>query len=1236
MKLFLKRTLVIFIIICTILPILFSNITLAVEEVPLTQERAGNYVATFAINFFNNWSSDNHSFEDEDGNPVKTEYSPTYKIPSEGDSKYYFSKKSWIDFCYSFALSLSGTQLPSSHYGPSDSTFEKIDVADLEDDVLKIKESEDKKEGTDTTAELMNSGKIKPGDILVTSEGDYLLYVGGTKVIYATPNDGVHPTNTGALKYDRIENYFVEVRRQLEKDHKDDEEFEAKYGLKQVYRLTETAASQISDAKVRTIFNERGYYDSANKYEGIPKRGSYDGSKRTTVVGFVIDSLLTIAKFLVNLVLYLVRAVIVGWVDIFENFIQRNVLRLSGHSSEVGFVDKLYGVSTTSYSGDRVTVESVLFNKLPLTDANFFNFEKAGGYDLIQDGQPISWLYNIRKNLATIYVTIRYLSIAAMLIVLLYIGIRMVISNIANKKAAYGKMLTSWFMGLCIVIFIHFFMYGVLYINGVLVNIFMDQNTEIATQILGAGTDSLTLYDAIRTKAYSWNFYDGLIGLIMYIVVVYYLVRFIFIYLKRAVSIYVLAVFGSLVGVKYAIEKSSGKRSSNTLARWMKDYIFNVLLQSIHCLIYVTFMSLALKSALTSVSGLVVAILVLQFLLKADTIFMKIFNIKGSLLDDTSKPPELRGIWSQAISASKTLAVGWGAMQFGKKLFGEKTGIRPLLRYSLNYRDGDTDEQTIARGEAKLLNAKAGIANFMYRDISKPLVFKKNFDIQMKRRALYEALRKTNNYQLKKAIYDAISSEKKLRKDRFNRTTNAGRDLLTGSVGIMASVGFLTDGLAPAVGVFAKAAKTIKGKAGNNVKLYRRLNPNEHVSRGNIGAAGIANKKTVKDMKKVVDKQNTLIKIAGFESALSDRISRLSAQTGLSHDQIKEELQNTITLTNKTNISGARIRKAVDGYVHSQIGRQKLDATDLDGVLDSLQDVLSESGSDVIIDDTMRERLGDVIARNGYSMNGIEGKEFARILAEAINQPDVVPVIGGGKVESAGNGIVSEKLAKNIIREYENRTGITLEDGEKKRLQQRIRGLPNIENMSEEDVINQVMNLVEGINMDMDKMREASEAAISAGVPKLGDKDFHRMMKSIEKKMQSRGLAVEITDKDADGKPTNTLSELEQRVKEKVIERQKDKISGDPSKAAEMAKLNRGQIVSEDSNEEFMRTVYGALSEIGMISTSNAQDASVQQLLVEASRIMKHMKSANESNKAKNKESAVSYEQIMHEILENF
>lgn len=57
-KLF-KEIVIIWAVICTLLPTIFTGFVAAASQGTLNTERAGNYVANFAINFYENWSSVN-------------------------------------------------------------------------------------------------------------------------------------------------------------------------------------------------------------------------------------------------------------------------------------------------------------------------------------------------------------------------------------------------------------------------------------------------------------------------------------------------------------------------------------------------------------------------------------------------------------------------------------------------------------------------------------------------------------------------------------------------------------------------------------------------------------------------------------------------------------------------------------------------------------------------------------------------------------------------------------------------------------------------------------------------------------------------------------------------------------------------------------------------------------------------------------------------------------------------
>lgn len=1277
MKKNLKRIFAIFLIICTILPGLLSTVVNAdSDDVTLTSERAGNFAASFAINFYNNWSSENHIYEDESGNPVRTQYTSTYNIPNAGDSVYLLEKRSWIDFVYHNALSIDISQLPKNYYGTTSNKYDRIEVADLKEDILKIKEqnhdasrtSSDDEETEDvgqTIVELMNAGKIRPGDIIITTEEDYLLYVGGTRVIYATPPGDVHPTDTGALKYDYIQNYFVEVRRQLEKGHEDDPDFKAEYGAKEVYRISEEFAGQIEESKVNLMFNSRGYYDKENKYDGIPK-GTYRGSERTTLIGSILEDLIGMAKFLVNLALYLVRAVVVGWVNIIESFFQSSLLKLSGHSSKVAFIDKITGVSNTSYAGERVTIESILFNKLPLTDANFFNFEEAGGYELVKDGKPVSWIYNIRKYLATLYVIMRNVSIAAMLFVLLYVGIRMAISTLAKKKAQYNKMLTAWFTGLCIVIFIHLFMYTTLFINDKIVDLLLQLNVTEATEILGETGESLSLYDAIRTKAYSWDFYDGLVGLIMYIFMVYFMIRYAFIYLKRMVSVYVLAIYGSIVGVRYAIEKTNGKRTSASFQRWMKDFMFNVLLQSIHCLIYVTLMGVAVKAALTSASGLILAIVICQFILKADKIFMKIFNVKGSLLDDTAKPTQVKGLLSNVWKGATAAAIGIGAFRFGTKFFSGNEGIRPLIRYVKAYRPGDSDSTIRKRADAAYMDKRAKryttlLTDLGYKGIPIPLLrrrngerihilhSKKNRELAARRRDLYSRVTGVKNYEIKKALFDAAKSDGKQRLQRFKRTISTVGTSVIGNVAGIASIGLYAEDLAAGAVAQAGLIKKFKGSSNKDIKIRRRLEPEKNYSYGIYGQTQIQNEKTEKDIKKLKDKEAALIKIADLQAELEAKLDEYKAIEGIDKENSHKKLQNAITATKRSTIKSGDVKGAISDYIHERLGGNRLSESDIDGIIQALQARLDNKESDIVLDDTLVRRLRDAIRNSGDTIDNIEAKNFAKILTEALDQPGVVPYIAGKRVESASSERVLDKLAAKVIRQYENNTGVDLTDDQKRDIKHRMRQMSNIDNMSEADIVDKAVDLMEGSFANQERFREATTEALSRGVPKLGNSDFEKIMDSIQSKIRNKQIDIGLTHKATP--ETLELTDLGNKVKERIIEKQRERIEAsgmsDAQKASAIAELDSGNIIEEASNSDMTKMIYETLSEPGMIPAVTIKDdptASAEQiqrnrdaerLLEESSQLLKKITSINQGNAAKNKESAMSYGKYIREILDN-
>ena len=92
-----------------------------------------------------------------------------------------------------------------------------------------------------------------------------------------------------------------------------------------------------------------------------------------------------------------------------------------------------------------ISLDNILFNHVPITKLDFFNFNS--GNDNID---------NIRGTVAQWYYALRNLSIIISLCVLIYTGVRMAISSIAEDKAKYKQMLINWVVGFLLIFILQY------------------------------------------------------------------------------------------------------------------------------------------------------------------------------------------------------------------------------------------------------------------------------------------------------------------------------------------------------------------------------------------------------------------------------------------------------------------------------------------------------------------------------------------------------------------------------------------------------------------------------------------------------------------------------------------------------------------------------------------------------------------------------------------------------------
>lgn len=642
---------------------LFNNFSYAV-----TQERAGQGLANFANNFFENYAQDTvYSVEDRE---------VTYTGLTT-DGKYKFDCVGWISFAIHQSLHIGSNEeftkfaVPpgGSNYGVGfQNGFQLMGGNADNANTVFLKQGDD-------------ISFLKPGDLLFCGPNGphVVLYVGNGQITHSIG---------GGLKRENLFN------------NSSGYQYYCAYG-----RITQQTANSIQEGNITEVFDGE-YEDEYGRYYGTTE-GRYVGSYN--IVSWLFSKFVGFMDYLFGIIAYILRAPFVGWANIIENMINDTLVSIQGvqvHERQVidssnnermaievteapstiedRDTNSLYkpvandklGQNTVD-SSDRINIEDIIYNNVPILDVDIFDvnldrFVNAGKFSA--DDAKKSSVVLLRKNVAIWYYSIRNVTIVAMLIVLIYLGIRLAIATVGEKKAQYKELIKAWIIGFCAMFLIQFFMIVVLEVNNVLVDIFKN---ALDGQLVG----SQSMYDTIRTRAYSFKLSEGVPATIIYMVLIYFLIRFLFVYIKRYFTINILALIGPIIGVKYAYDKIQ-KGKTTSLSNWMFDFAMNVLLQTVHAMLYSVFMLMAFEISTTSIPGFVLALCILNFIFKAEDLFLKIFKFddRASSIKDVR---ENKNYFAEAYKVTTGIAYfskaipeyGWGLVKGTASYVGDTVGL---------------------------------------------------------------------------------------------------------------------------------------------------------------------------------------------------------------------------------------------------------------------------------------------------------------------------------------------------------------------------------------------------------------------------------------------------------------------------------------------------------------------------------------------------------------------------------
>lgn len=223
-----------------------------------------------------------------------------------------------------------------------------------------------------------------------------------------------------------------------------------------------------------------------------------------------------------------------------------------------------------------VTPFTILFNKLEVVSIDFFNFSASA-----------SFINEFRKNIAMWYYVLRFIATAILLAILVYIGIRMAISTVAEEKAKYKKMIVDWVTSIALLYLLHYIIVFVIEVNTALI----DMLTAVADE-----TDMGIIIAGLLTTAVSpVSGIGGWAACILYVIFIWQTLKFFIMYAKRMITIGFLILISPLITITYSIDRA-GDQKAQALNSWLKEFIYNVLIQPFHCILYLSFAQTAFKA----------------------------------------------------------------------------------------------------------------------------------------------------------------------------------------------------------------------------------------------------------------------------------------------------------------------------------------------------------------------------------------------------------------------------------------------------------------------------------------------------------------------------------------------------------------------------------------------------------------------------------------------------------------
>ena len=344
--------------------------------------------------------------------------------------------------------------------------------------------------------------------------------------------------------------------------------------------------------------------------------------------------------------------------------------------------------------GRQITLDDIIFNQFSEIRMDFFKTDIFGNAvesesSLVMDlREPVTTMYNFFKGLAII----------GYLIILIYIGLKIMLSSTtAKKKATYKETFMYWVTGIMILFFMPYYMKYAIALDEAIVTYISDDSGMRSIKSRNASEDALqmnsdanhgffrtdfenvldyensTSQDYMSSIGHIAAYYQKLGYSIAFLVLTWQVVTMLIYYYKRIFVTALLIMIFPLIAFTYVWDKLNDGRSQ-ALSAWTREYTITVFVQVFHAIVYVFITNTIYATIQRGATGeavnadFILLIIASSFMFAGEDILKKLFGGGGEALGSATQ------------SAAKIAMITKGTVGMGTRVIKNTVGKDGFVR----------------------------------------------------------------------------------------------------------------------------------------------------------------------------------------------------------------------------------------------------------------------------------------------------------------------------------------------------------------------------------------------------------------------------------------------------------------------------------------------------------------------------------------------------------------------------